>query len=155
MLPEHEIRVANPVKVRLISESMWQERNDAHILLDLFRKQCISELKNLKIPPWWILCPSFQIYLLYVWRFHALSGLHEPYRVTIIVFQFCGGEGQNLLIIIPNIVGKTSFPCLTLPFLKIYILLYLLMASITWCWMRYIGLEAPSCSIKIRQFLLF
>ena len=43
MLPEHEIRVANPVKVRLISESMWQERNDAHILLDLIRNQYMPE----------------------------------------------------------------------------------------------------------------
>ena len=44
MLPEHEIRVANPVKVRLIAESMKKtDRNDAHILLDLFIKQYMSE----------------------------------------------------------------------------------------------------------------
>ena len=44
MLPEHEIRVANPMKVRLISESMKKtDRNDAHILLDLFRKQYMPE----------------------------------------------------------------------------------------------------------------
>ena len=33
MLPEHEIRIANPMKVRLIAESMKKtDRNDAHIL---------------------------------------------------------------------------------------------------------------------------
>jgi transposase len=44
MLPEHEIRVANPMKVKLIAESMKKtDRNDAHILLDLFRKQYMPE----------------------------------------------------------------------------------------------------------------
>ena len=40
MPPEHEIKVANPMKVRLIAESAKKtDRNDAHILLDLFRKR--------------------------------------------------------------------------------------------------------------------
>lgn len=40
MLAEHEMWVANPMKVRLIAESMKKtDRNDAHILLNLFRKQ--------------------------------------------------------------------------------------------------------------------
>jgi len=44
LLPGHEIRVANPMKVRLIAESMKKtDRNDAHILLDLFRKQYMPE----------------------------------------------------------------------------------------------------------------
>ena len=44
MLPEHEIRVANPMKVRLIAQFMKKtDRNDAHILLDLFRKQYMPE----------------------------------------------------------------------------------------------------------------
>ena len=39
MLPNHEIGVANPMKVRLIAESMKKaDRNDAHILLDLYNK---------------------------------------------------------------------------------------------------------------------
>jgi hypothetical protein len=40
MLPEHEIRVANPMKVGLIAESMIKtDRNDAHIILDIFKKR--------------------------------------------------------------------------------------------------------------------
>ena len=38
MLPGHDIRVANPLKVRLIAESVNKtDRNDAHILLDLYK----------------------------------------------------------------------------------------------------------------------
>jgi len=44
LLPGHEIRVATPIKVRLIAESMKKtDRNDTHILLDLFRKQYMPE----------------------------------------------------------------------------------------------------------------
>ena len=44
MLPDHEIRVANPMKVRLIAESMKKtDKNDAHILLELFKKQYMPE----------------------------------------------------------------------------------------------------------------
>jgi hypothetical protein len=40
MLPEHDIGVANPLKVLMIAESMKKtDKNDAHILRDLFRKQ--------------------------------------------------------------------------------------------------------------------
>lgn len=43
-LPGHNIRVANPLKVRLIAESMNKtDRNDAHILLDLFKREYMPE----------------------------------------------------------------------------------------------------------------
>ena len=43
-LPSHNIRVANPLKVRLIAESMKKtDRNDAHILLDLFKREYMPE----------------------------------------------------------------------------------------------------------------
>lgn len=44
MLPQHEIRAANPYKVRLIAESLNKtDRNDAHILLDLFKRSYMPE----------------------------------------------------------------------------------------------------------------
>lgn len=44
MLPDHEIRVANPYKVRLIAESLNKtDRNDAHILLDLYKRSYMPE----------------------------------------------------------------------------------------------------------------
>ena len=44
MLPGHDIRVANPLKVRLIAESVNKtDRNDAHILLDLYKKSYMPE----------------------------------------------------------------------------------------------------------------
>ena len=43
-MTDHEIRVANPMKVRLIAESMKKtDRNDAHILLDLYNKSYMPE----------------------------------------------------------------------------------------------------------------
>lgn len=43
-LSGHKIRVANPAKVRLIAESMNKtDRNDAHILLDLYRREYMPE----------------------------------------------------------------------------------------------------------------
>ena len=43
-LPGHNIRVANPLKVRLIAESMNKtDRNDAHILLDIFKREYMPE----------------------------------------------------------------------------------------------------------------
>ena len=43
-LPGYNIRVANPLKVRLIAESMNKtDRNDAHILLDLYKKSYMPE----------------------------------------------------------------------------------------------------------------
>ena len=44
MLPGHDIRVANPFRVRLIAESVNKtDRNDAHILLDLYKKSYMPE----------------------------------------------------------------------------------------------------------------
>ena len=43
-LPGYNIRVANPAKVRLIAESMNKtDKNDAHILLDLYKKEYMPE----------------------------------------------------------------------------------------------------------------
>ena len=43
-LPGHNTRVANPLKVRMIAESMNKtDRNDAHILLDLFKREYLPE----------------------------------------------------------------------------------------------------------------
>ena len=43
-LPGHSIRVAHPAKVRLIAESMNKtDRNDAHILLDLYKREYMPE----------------------------------------------------------------------------------------------------------------
>ena len=44
MLPDHEIGVANPMKAGLIAESMKKtDRNDTHILLDLYNKSYMPE----------------------------------------------------------------------------------------------------------------
>ena len=44
MFPEQEIKIANPMKVRLIAESMKNtDRNDAHILPDLYNKSYMPE----------------------------------------------------------------------------------------------------------------
>ena len=43
-LPGHNIRVAHPAKVRLIAKSMNKtDRNDAHILLDLYKREYMPE----------------------------------------------------------------------------------------------------------------
>ncbi|MCL4412103.1 MAG: transposase [Candidatus Thermoplasmatota archaeon] len=43
-LSGHNIRVAHPAKVRLIAESMNKtDRNDAHILLDLYKREYMPE----------------------------------------------------------------------------------------------------------------
>ena len=43
-LPGHNIRAANPLKVRLIAESMNKtDRNNAHILLDLYNREYTPE----------------------------------------------------------------------------------------------------------------
>jgi hypothetical protein len=44
MLPAHEIRIAYPMKVTLIAESMKKtDENDTHILLDLYNKSYMPE----------------------------------------------------------------------------------------------------------------
>lgn len=44
MLPNHELRVANPYKVRLIAESMNKtDKNDVNISLDLYRRSYMQE----------------------------------------------------------------------------------------------------------------